>query len=118
MKKLRKVGFYKELDHGDSDGDSLKEAINKLCLEKLESILLYLHSAKLFIASPGLVEDVLDGGNIIGPLSIYTDGEWSWPSDLAYYVKKYKVGLPNDFVEHMEAVGWRVAEFNIEEVEL
>jgi len=118
MKKLKKVGFYKELDHGDSDGDSLNNSINKLCHEKLESILLYLQSAKLLIASPGLVEDVLDNGNIIGALSIFTDGEWSWPSDLAYYVENYRVGLPSAFVEHMEAVGWKVAEFNIDEVEL
>lgn len=118
MKKLKKVGFYKELEHGDSDGVSLKNAVNKLNFEKPELIILYLQSAKLLAASPGLVKDVLGDGEIIDSLCIYTDGVWSWPSDLVYYVEKYKVALPSDFIKHMETVSWAVVEFNIEDVEL
>ena len=118
MRKLKKVGFYKELKHGDSDGPSLEEAAGKLCLEKLEKILLYLQSAQLLIGSPGLVNDVLNNKHVIGPLNIMTDGEWAWPSDLNYYLEKYRVSLPADFIEHMVNANWEIAQFNIDEVEL
>ncbi|HEV2369417.1 MAG TPA: hypothetical protein VGR90_06045, partial [Acidimicrobiales bacterium] len=55
--------------------------------------------------------DVLDEHerpHAIGPLAFLTDGSWSWPSDLAYYVDMYDCAVPEAFIDHMSALGWRV----------
>jgi hypothetical protein len=41
---------------------------------------------------------------------VLTDGQYAWPSDLAYYVERYHVRLPDDFVSVIAAHGWRVPE--------
>lgn len=35
-----------------------------------------------------------------------TDGTYLWPCELAYYVAKYHVRLPEAFVEHMASKNW------------
>ena len=32
---------------------------------------------------------------------IMSDGEYMWPSDLAYYIEKYNLMLPDDFTKHI-----------------
>ena len=39
----------------------------------------------------------------------YTDGEWLWPGDLSYYVRKYALKLPEEFVETMQKNEWKVS---------
>ncbi len=36
------------------------------------------------------------------------DGIWAWYADLVYYVEKYHVRLPNEFMEHMKMNNWMV----------
>lgn len=116
--KLKQVGFFRELQHGDPEGLSLKECTSDgPCTN--ESLLNYLNSGKLFIASPGIVKDALsDGGKVIGSASLLTDGVWVWPQDLVYYKRTYDVSLPVEFSAHMEKNGWEVPEVNLAELEL
>lgn len=111
MKKLKRIGFFRELPYGEEDGDSLKSLVSKLDDPNKSEITDYLKNGILLIASPGLAKDVL-GGNaeIIGGLCILTDGTWAWPSDLAYYVERYSVGLPKDFINWMHIQQWIVPE--------
>jgi hypothetical protein len=37
-----------------------------------------------------------------------TDGEWFWYIGLIYYVEKYNVRLPDEYIEHAKRHGWRV----------
>ncbi len=39
-----------------------------------------------------------------------SDGAWRWPEGLALYVRDYDVRLPDEFVAHMVANGFRVPE--------
>lgn len=119
MMKLKQVGFFKELPHGEPHSASLSESINQMDDYLVKNITDYLNSGILFIASPGLAKDILSEKNeIIGSLGVLTDGIWAWPADLGYYVSKYKVGLPMDFVEHMKDNNWQKSEVNIMELEL
>jgi hypothetical protein len=107
MIKLKRVGFFKELGHGDEQGQSLKASIADTPQEHEAEILYYLEHGILFIATPGIVFDVLaNSRKIIGAPHILTDGIWAWPKDLVYYVKKYHCRLPEDFVEHMKSRNW------------
>ncbi|WP_253191439.1 hypothetical protein [Streptomyces sp. M1013] len=42
--------------------------------------------------------------------SLLTDGAWLWRDDLAYYVAKYHLVLPSDFVARARELGHRPPE--------
>jgi hypothetical protein len=100
--RLKRVKF-RELRGGAND-PSLKDACGLAPLPDRTEVVKYLCSAPPFIASPGVEGDVLDPSvRVAGPLHILTDGEWAWPAVLAYYVQKYNIGLPQDFLDHIRA---------------
>ncbi|MGW4996396.1 hypothetical protein ACWEP8_01925 [Streptomyces hydrogenans] len=43
---------------------------------------------------------------LIGGLSLLTDGQWFWYSDLAHYVERYHVTLDPRFVQHARSANW------------
>jgi len=107
--KLKKIGFFSELMHGDDDGPKLKNQIRDKSGEEEVSIIKYLNSGILYIASPGIVMDVLqESDNIICAPHIFTDGVWAWPGDLSYYVKNYHVELPQEFMEYVERKDYKI----------
>jgi len=107
--KLKRVGNYKELKHGDKQGESLYELMSAVpCLNE-DKIISYLKSGRVFCASASLVYDVLSKDEIIiDELYILTDGVWSWSSDLAYYIKKYHIDIDKNFICHMENNAWTI----------
>ncbi len=109
--KLNRIGFFRELKHGDKFGNSLKKAVHNIPLENEEKIIEYLDSGIAFCVTAGLVSDVLDESKgVIKNLEILTDGVWVWPSDLSYYVKFYHIELDTNFLEHMKEKGWIMAD--------
>jgi hypothetical protein len=111
---LKRVGFFRELRHGLPSGPSLREAVRaSRTTAEIPRIVSYLESGALFIACPGLVRDALEEcGQVIGSPHVRTDGVWAWPSDLPYYVRRYRVELPKEFVKHMEENGWQPPSFD------
>jgi hypothetical protein len=97
----KRVGFFTELSHGDSDGPSLVQSRRPAAGDHEAAIAAYLATGKPSAVSPGPVWDVIDGSGPIGTASVYTDGEWIWPGDLRHYLQKYHVVLPSTFVEHV-----------------
>lgn len=120
--KLKKIGFYKELKHGIKYDESLKESVCLVPQVNEGKIIEYLENGVIYCISPGLIKDILDESEpIIGSLKLLTDGEWVWPSDLPYYVKKYHVKLKKDFLLHVQARNWILdnkQEFCLEKLEL
>lgn len=109
MKKLIPIGFYKELRGGKPHEPSLREAIASTPQSHESSIVHYLKSGKLLIGSPGVVRDVLDSAvGMISAPHILTDGVYAWPAVLAYYVERYHVQLPSDFLANMSANQWTI----------
>ncbi|WP_112724808.1 hypothetical protein [Micromonospora noduli] len=96
----------------------MAEAQGELAEEFVTMAAEYLKNGSVVAAASGYVFDELAPDRPeIAPLSILTDGEWSWPSDLSYYVQKYQVGLPEEFLQHAAARGWRVQKLTQEELE-
>jgi hypothetical protein len=100
--RLIKLGFFRELDHGDSDGPSLEDFRAETPGPDEEPIVRYLEAGRLYSAASGVVTDMLsDESDIdIGPPNILTDGTYAWPADLPYYVRSYHVRLPKHFLLH------------------
>ena len=50
-------------------------------------------------------DDVIDSSKgTAGTPTVYTDGKWIWPGDLAYYVKNYHLELPQEFLSSFQNI--------------
>lgn len=108
-KQLKHIGFFRELPYGNPEGLSINSSFLELPLDKKTKIVSYLRSGAACVVSPGLSRDVISvERNIIGSLSMLTDGVFLWPSDLAYYIEQYSVSIPQEFLQHMECNAWIV----------
>jgi hypothetical protein len=116
-----KLGFFRELDHGDSDGPSLEESRGEAAGPDDERIARYLESGHRYIAASGVVTDMLsdDPAVEIGPPHLLTDGTYAWPADLPYYVRKYHVRLPKPFLVHVAGNNFQIpADLDLARVKL
>ncbi|MFI9616043.1 hypothetical protein ACIHCM_30920 [Streptomyces sp. NPDC052023] len=104
---IRTLGFFSELHPGwglPPDG-SIRDAVGTTGDPDEASIVAYLRGGTGIWSEMGAEPDVLDpvGPSLTGAASLYTDGEWIWREDLIYYVVKYHVTLPEDFLSHVRA---------------
>jgi hypothetical protein len=103
---LLRAGHFRELSDGDPSGPSLEESRDKLPQELRPRAAQYLCGGSVWVTTGRLVDDWFDGTPGIAPQEIRTDGEWLWPGHYAYYVKKYGVDIPQEFLDHMARQGW------------
>ncbi|MGQ5261672.1 hypothetical protein ACTWLT_13005 [Micromonospora sp. ZYX-F-536] len=109
------MGHFKDLPHGDSAEIGLADARGKLAEHLVAPVVGYLNAGSTLAAAAGHTFDELDPARPeIAPLAILTDGEWFWPSDLPYYVETYRVGVPEEFLRHAEASGWRPPQLSLQ----
>lgn len=105
---VQRVGYFRELGHGDPEGPSLREALGVGDESEAARIADYLEDGAGVAATTAPAVDVVDPQHpVLGSVSIRTDGEWVWPSDLAHYVRRYAVALPHQFVETVRERGYR-----------
>jgi hypothetical protein len=62
-----------------------------------------------------MIRDYFGSGAFSGPRAHHTDGVWVWPGTLSFYVEKYRVELPPDFIERMAALDWTCPKLSAEE---
>lgn len=115
---VKRVGYYKEMPQGINSTESIYDYINKEDSTRIKNICHYLESGVELVVTPEIVNDIIHPENgIAGIASTYTDGMWIWPGDLAYYVKVYKLKLPDEFVSIMEQRGWNV-DISVDDIDL
>jgi hypothetical protein len=103
------VGTFKELGFDDTpDTPSLAASRGRLSTTHKHQIVAYLNTAPVIVVSPGERDDVFDPENSAGSASYATDGTYIWPRVLAYYVDRYDVALPAEFLAHGEAAEWKL----------
>jgi hypothetical protein len=107
-RRVAPVGFFRELKHGRADGPSLREAMRDKGKPGESRIAAYLREAPILLHAMGPVTDVFEPkGDYICAPNIHTDGAYAWPEDLAYYVERYHVALPAEFLAHLAAAKWK-----------
>jgi hypothetical protein len=68
-------------------------------LPDVEAVADYLGGGHELITAMDLSRDVFDESrDVMNGSSIRTDGEWLWRDDLAYYVSRHDVALPEEFL--------------------
>ena len=109
MTSVQRIGFFRELKHGKADGPSLRESLAQDADADDANVAKYLRAGVALASAPGIVRDILAKDTpIIGSLSIFTDGVYAWPSDLAHYVERHHARVPAEFVAHARANNWAV----------
>ena len=112
MTKLKKFGFfYDDVKANKTDEANIKHELSELMRDDPhpmeQNILHYLNGGRNIAYIMGPSEDFLaPSKKNIRPPHIYTDGTWAWTSDVMYYVEKYHIQLPDDFLAHMERNKW------------
>jgi hypothetical protein len=118
MARLRAVGFYKEFGGSESEISqlpSLRDCVAEDPQPDEDKILQYLRTGRGYAGRGSYEKDVLDPGARYGLVAdLLTDGVYLWRADLAYYVAKYHVRLPEDFLAHARAQNWTVPVFPVE----
>ena len=84
----------------DDKYPSIMELIRKPIKGK-DKVLNYMKKCRISSVSPAIVTDVIEPQNKINELYCMTDGVYGWRSDVIYYVEKYDMALPDEFVQHV-----------------
>jgi hypothetical protein len=105
MGKKHLFGFW--LEHcGDGYPSLLQQPTGVLSEVDADRIATYLENCPMLGASPGLVYSLFHDGEIAGSGSVMTDGEWAWEDTMAYYVRRYRISPPIDFVRRIHDKGY------------
>jgi hypothetical protein len=115
--EVKAFGLFRELKHGDPSGASIHDHLRDEPHPDAERIQRYLSSGVPLLGGSGVTRDVLSPTKeVVGPMMLVTDGEWIWPADLAFYVRKYNVALPEELVEAMRRKNWKIPDLTEEEI--
>ncbi|MBR0342250.1 MAG: hypothetical protein IJH64_08400 [Oscillospiraceae bacterium] len=96
--KTKSLILYKEF--GPAPGLDLPSMTDSFADEAYpgqEKVVKYLSEGRKTYCAAGRACDVFTGESIPGEWCGMTDGEFSWISELAYYVEKYNLRLPAEF---------------------
>ena len=91
------IGLVREICGNDSY-PSINDLINKPIMEK-KKILEYMKQSKIDSVTAGSFIDLIDNKTKIYAFSM-TDSKYSWSSYVVYYVEKYDIELPEEFVKY------------------
>lgn len=95
-------------EYGSDNGVSIRDRIQKEPYYGKEKIVSYLkNNGKATAATAAVSKDRLTHERIRGEHGLvhYSDGVFTWISDLAYHVEKYNLRLPKEFEEHVLGKG-------------
>lgn len=103
---FRRVGFFRELPGGYPDDPSVHQARDGVPRELRARICAYLAGGSAFWVSSAPVTDIISGRQAVGRVGSRTDGEWTWPTFLPYFVEEYGVALDPEFLAAMASRNW------------
>ena len=104
---IRRLGLFRELEPRATGAPSIHDAVGAgPGGERQRRATFYLATASHVVAVMEMLPDVIDGEQVFLSGGYQSDGDWFWRSDLAHYVLKYNLTLPDDFITHAESFMW------------
>lgn len=89
---------------------SMVEDFGEISDEEKAKIMHFLRGGTRLFMFKNNKSDLIFPDSVEGPSrNLRTDGVWVWGKDVGYYVRKYSIRPPADFMKHMEEVDYRVA---------
>lgn len=96
---MKSIVEFKEI-YG-SNYPSIKSLVSSTVDVEKQKIVEYLKKGKHIAESPSRITDFITGQPINIPLSMQSDGQYSWRSDIIYYYENYNIKLNPEFVAHV-----------------
>lgn len=116
--QLRNVVRFRDYPFGLRDDPSMRDSMTAAPWLDESNVLAYLRSGYLIgVVMGGHLPDWYDpdssadpiiDGERRGGVTPMTDGVWFWPAGLIYFIERYHVRVPEEFVEHARLNAWRV----------
>jgi hypothetical protein len=111
---VRAVGFFSELSPGWGFPEEglMSDAVRSDGDPDESDIVAYLRDGPEIWSEMSAGTDVLDpqGPTLVAIGSLHTDGSWLWRKDLPYYVAKYHLSLPVEFIAHVRGLEYKIPE--------
>jgi len=105
---LQCIGHFRELGYNYEAAPSIVDARGKRTTTNKDKVVQYLRAGKAYLISPGVTKDCFQPSAFIGSRTTRTDGTYTWPDVLAYYVERYDIALSEHFERFMETRDWQV----------
>lgn len=103
---MKRVGEFCEFWGGKSCV-AIRDALGRLDDVERRLAGLYLAQGHAVRYTMERRRDVLDDEEVFLSSGLRTDGSWYWRADLAHYVLKYGVQLPQEFLFHASSNNWQ-----------
>ena len=97
---MKIIGQYNELAP-DMGFPSMLDSMAKTPYASKETILDYLRNGNVHMVTAAKVVDTLKKARTKVNLVFMNDGTYEWSSAIIYYVDKYNLQLPDEFVNHI-----------------
>lgn len=108
---LRPVGFFEELGLAGHYAGKIRDVARKRAAPNERDVVSYLRGGYVLLDATESATDVIAGETrITGSSSLISDGTWVWRLDLPYYVERYHLSLPGDFMAHLTSLNFVMPE--------
>jgi len=99
MKSIMRINIMALWKEFNQDAEkSMKDDFKAAPSPFYREIITYLKNGKVTLVAPSCAVDVISGERIDRTNCIMTDGEYTWSNMLIYYIQKYNLELPGEFV--------------------
>jgi hypothetical protein len=93
--------MFRELDQGmyPTPAESIHDHVGSEALPDADRVVAYLRAGHPLIDMMDIQDDPLEPDRqVMNGSSIVTDGTWFWRYDFAYYVRRHRVVVPEEFL--------------------
>lgn len=103
MTSVIPIGIYRELCKSKPNADSIVNHLASGPYPEKAALLSYMRSAEIQLSAMDVGTDVIDGVSKVFGTDRKTDGTYTWTSHIEYYIDKYNLRPPEDFIAHVMA---------------
>ncbi|MGA4727703.1 hypothetical protein ACPB67_09820 [Micromonospora taraxaci] len=99
--QLKVAGMFREFGpvRSAEPQPSIFDSVTAEELPDLNQVVTYLNSGHVLIDVMDVVDDAFDSTRqVMNGSTVMTDGDWLWRKDLAYYVRRHRVAVPEAFL--------------------
>ncbi|WP_341715817.1 hypothetical protein QQG74_17375 [Micromonospora sp. FIMYZ51] len=99
--QLRTAGMFVEFGpvRSTDPQPSIFDSVADAELPDLAQVVGYLNSGYVLIDVMDVADDPFDAGQqVLNGATVLTDGDWLWRKDFAYYVRRHRVTVPEQFL--------------------
>jgi hypothetical protein len=116
--RLKALVHFREFPFGTADDPSMQEFFSPGPWQMQDKVLAYLragHELGVLMGAdlldpfePGARANLVIEGKVGSGATPMTDGTWLWPAAFVYFIEKYNLRVPREFIGHAAATGWQV----------